>query len=151
MELINILVSSSCDANAIKRILSLFGNLFNIIKIAVPIIVIVMGTIDLVKAMMANDSSNSQKALTTFAKRLVIAVVIFFVFPIVSFLMGLIGQNMEENRTCMDCFLYPNDKSKCYFTTNANTTNNSTESNTDASELLDALDNLDKLSEVSER
>ncbi len=123
MGIINILADASmCDANSMRRIFSLLGNLFNIIKIAIPIVIIIMGTIDLVKAMMANDTSTTKKAQTTFIKRLIVAVCIFFVLPLISFLMSLLGENMDNQ--CMTCFTNPNDKSKCYFTTDTNNSGN---------------------------
>ena len=128
MGIINILADvSMCDQNSVRRIFSLLGNLFSIIQIAVPIIIIIMGTIDLVKAMMANDPSTTKKAQTTFIKRLIVAVCIFFVLPLISFLMSLLGENM--NNPCMTCFSNPNDKSKCYFTTDDSGTTNSTTNN----------------------
>ena len=128
MGIINILADvSMCDQNSVRRIFSLLGNLFSIIQIAVPIIIIIMGTIDLVKAMTANDPSTTKKAQTTFIKRLIIAVCIFFVLPLIKFLMSLLGENMEN--PCMTCFTNPNDPTKCYFTTDDSEATNSTTNN----------------------
>lgn len=128
MGLINILADTTmCSANSMKRIFALVGNLFNIIKIVVPIIIIIMGTIDLVKAMIANKPDETKKAQTTFIKRLIASVCIFFVFPIISFLMGLLGENMDNQ--CMTCFSYPNDKTKCYYTIKSNTNSSSKKEN----------------------
>lgn len=122
---VNILTNtSSCDANSIKRVFSLLGNLFNIVKIIIPIILIVMGTIDFVKAMITNNPDETKKSQALFIKRLIVAVCVFFVFPIVSFLMSLVGESMDN--TCMICFSNPNDKTKCYFTVNNNNDSNST-------------------------
>lgn len=150
MGIINILADASmCDANSVRRIFSLLGNLFNIIKIAVPIVIIIMGTIDLVKAMMANDPSTTKKAQTTFIKRLIVAVCIFFVLPLISFLMSLLGENM--NNQCMTCFSNPNDKSKCYFTTDDSETTNSTTNNNGNNNSVTNFDiNNDQIEKVTE-
>lgn len=158
MELINILAENMCDSHSIRRVIAMLGNLFNIIKIAAPIILIIYGTIDLVKAMMASDDSQMKKAQQTFIKRTIIAVCIFFVFPVVTFLMGLVGQNMEDNQACMNCLLYPNDKTKCFYTIKqSNSSNNTNETiqnqeiNIDQIEEAKESGTLENLSDVAEQ
>lgn len=122
MDLFYLLASSNfCDSNAIKRLFSFLGQMFNILKIIIPILIIVMGTIDLLKAIISSDENEIKKAKNIFIKRLILGIVVFFIFPIVSFLMQMIGQN--TNNKCMNCFLEPNNKSKCNYNLKNNTEN----------------------------
>lgn len=64
----------------------------NIIKIAVPIILIAFGIIDFSKAVFASDEDKMKTAQKDFIKRLGIAILIFFVPTIVDLLLGLANQ-----------------------------------------------------------
>ena len=143
MNLYNILTTSFCDSDIAKKLFSFIGNIFNIMKIIIPIIIILIGTIDLIKAMIANDTDASKKAQNMFIKRLIIGIAIFFVFPIASFIMNLIGNSMDNN--CMDCFNSPNNSLKCSFN------NNSDDATKIKLEDIENDDNTEKLSESAER
>ena len=65
--------------------------LFPIIQIAIPIILIVLGTIDLGKAVIASDDKKIQEAQKMLIKRAIYAVAIFFVATIVYVLMGVVA------------------------------------------------------------
>lgn len=56
-------------------------------KILVPILVIVLGMLDLAKAVMSSREDNMKKAQATFIKRIFIGIVIFFVPTILDLLM----------------------------------------------------------------
>ena len=59
--------------------------LFPIIQIGIPILLIVMGTIDLGKAVMSSDDKEIKGATGKLIKRAIAAVAVFFVATIVSF------------------------------------------------------------------
>lgn len=82
---------------------------FPIIWIGIPIVLILMGTIDLGKAVMASDDKEIKAAQGRLIKRVIYAVVIFFMVTIVSLVMDLIGKadssDVEGNtdwRTCWE-------------------------------------------------
>ncbi len=62
---------------------------FPIIQIGIPIILIVMGSIDLGKAVLSSDEKAIKAAQGMLVKRCIAAVAVFFVVTIVSLLMGL--------------------------------------------------------------
>lgn len=104
MDLVNIMVSL-CESLAGKRLFSFAGIFFNIIKIIIPVIIIVMGSIDFVKAIISGNDDEMKKSEKNFFKRLIIGVAIFFVFSLVSFLMGLINNSLDN--LCITCFNEP--------------------------------------------
>ncbi|MBQ7141320.1 MAG: hypothetical protein IJO32_07455 [Bacilli bacterium] len=77
--------------NCAGETMELIREIFGIIKIVVPILLILMGMIDFVKALIANDDQKMKKAQKDFVMRLIIGVVIFFVPSILEYLLSLIG------------------------------------------------------------
>ena len=71
--------------------------LFPIIQIGIPILLIVMGTIDLGKAVMSSDDKDIKGATGKLIKRAIAAVAVFFVATIVSLLMGMFGKTEIED------------------------------------------------------
>jgi len=88
-----------CDC--LIRIFIFLGHIMNFIKISVPIIVILMGSIDLIKAVVAQKDDEMKKAQSIFIKRLIYGVALFFIIAIVQFLIGLIGG--DTNNRCFKC------------------------------------------------
>lgn len=88
-----------CESGStLVNVIAIVRLVMNIICIAVPIIMILMGTIDLFKAVTAgkdDDIKKKQKALIT---RIIAGVLVFLVPTIVSVLMNLIG--VSKWRTC---------------------------------------------------
>ena len=82
----------SCgEGSTLVNVIAIVRLVMNIICIAVPIIMILMGTIDLFKAVTAGkdeDIKKKQKALIT---RIIAGVLVFLVPTIVSVIMNLIG------------------------------------------------------------
>ncbi len=65
---------------------------FPVIQIGIPILLILMGTIDLGKAVMSNDDKEIKGATGKLIKRAIAAVAVFFVVTIVSVVMGWLGK-----------------------------------------------------------
>ncbi len=82
--------------------------IFPIIWIGIPIVLILMGTIDLGKAVMASDDKEIKAAQGRLIKRVIYAVVIFFMVTIVSLVMDLIGtadnSDVEGNTDWRSCW-----------------------------------------------
>lgn len=62
------------------------------IRIAVPILVIILGTTDFAKAVLSDDQQELKKATGRFAKRCIIAVAIFFIPSIIMYLLSFIDK-----------------------------------------------------------
>ncbi|MCI8588225.1 MAG: hypothetical protein HFG40_01080 [Bacilli bacterium] len=65
-----------------------FG-IFPIIQIGIPVILIIMGSIDLGKAVLSSDDKEIKGATGKLIKRAIAAVAVFFVTTIVSLLMNM--------------------------------------------------------------
>jgi|GEM_PF-3072913 hypothetical protein len=80
-------VADSCEGLLGDELLDIINEIFTWVKIAVPIIVIVLGSIDFGKAVLLNDKDALQKAGITFVKRCIIAVAIFFIPTILNYIL----------------------------------------------------------------
>ena len=94
------------------KIPRLSSEAFMLIEIAIPIVLVLMGTIDLFKAITANKEDEMVKARGVFVKRLITGALVFFIFAIIKLVIGFIDNKANTNNItqCMDCFI--NNKCK---------------------------------------
>ena len=98
-----------CDANKSPKTvaaLKLVGIFITIIKVIVPIIIIVLGMIDVSKAVLDNKDGNIMKQLISFLKRAIACLLIFFVPTIIIDLFHFIDgwdEVKSSYSTCIDC------------------------------------------------
>ena len=87
-----------------------------IIQIAVPVLLIIFGMLDLGKAVMAQKDDEIKKAQQTFVKRLVSAALVFLVVLIVQVVIKFIaGSESEDIWDCVNCFIGgPSDTAKVH-------------------------------------
>ena len=106
MEFINLLAESDtfCNGESIK-IFKFIGTIITTIKIIIPIILVIMGSIDLAKAVMAQKDDEIKKGYQSLMKRVIVAVIIFFLPSLVSMIIGLVGDESGEgtNTKCWRC------------------------------------------------
>ena len=140
-----LILNDLCNSNAGKKLFSFLGQIFSYIMIAVPVILIIIGSIDFVKAVISQKDDEMKKAQNMFIKRLIVGVIIFFVPPIVNFVIGLTG--ISTTSPCMTCFTDPkNSACKVSETTN---NNGSGDTSDDAENEQETV--VEKLSETSVR
>lgn len=120
MDLVMVLDTISCGGAEIDAIVPGFvSSLVNVVKILIPIILIAYGMIDLAKAVMANDEKVMKEAQSKLIKRIVYAVVIFFVVAIVQAVFGMLanageGDDYKNNmNSCISCFISGPDSKAC--------------------------------------
>lgn len=100
--MLQILENSFCADSA--QIWQIVGNLINIVKIVIPIIIVLLAMFDLGKAVMAGEEKEIQAAQKMLIKRLVYGVVIFFVVTIVQVVFNLVGQGIEKDGDAGICW-----------------------------------------------
>ncbi|MBQ3306771.1 MAG: hypothetical protein IJG68_01100 [Bacilli bacterium] len=71
--------------------------LFPIIQIGIPIVLILLGTIDLGKAVISSDDKQVKEAQGRLIKRFVYAALVFFVATLVSVLMNIVAQGGQRD------------------------------------------------------
>lgn len=96
-----------------STVLQLVGWVLTVFKIAVPLIIVVLGIIDLAKAAISSKPDEIKKSVTSLVWRLVGGIAIFFVPAIIMMLFGFIKDYTaaEEEITswdiCHDCIVSP--------------------------------------------
>ena len=89
-----------------KKIPELTSLAVTIIEIAIPVILVIMGSIDLFKGITSQKEDEMKKATQLFIKRLITAAIVFFVIAIVKFIVSLVADSSTNNiNSCIDCFL----------------------------------------------
>lgn len=88
-----------------------------IIQIAIPILLVVFGMMDLTKGVMAQKEDEIKKGQQTFVKRLVAAVIVFFVIAVVKLVVNAVAKNDSGIMACANCFLEGSDSDGCNATT----------------------------------
>lgn len=99
MDIFLIAAEASDGCKGIGPIVSVIKNLFAIIQIVVPIALLIMGVLDLAKAVMSSDEKEIKGATSKFIKRAVAAVAVFFAYTIVNAIMGLLRSDSNDINT----------------------------------------------------
>ena len=73
------------------------NGVFPVIQIGIPILLILMGTIDLGKAVMSNDDKEIKGATGKLIKRAIAAIAVFFVTTIVTVVFSWLGSTGDSN------------------------------------------------------
>lgn len=92
---------------AIANLVSIF---MTIIKIAVPILIVIMGMIAFLRVTYSsNVEEDLKKAKNKFIHSIIAAIVIFFIVSILNFAVGLVAGKDNSFMKCVECFIN-NDK-----------------------------------------
>ena len=92
--------------NVIPKVVSIA---YTIIQIAVPVILVVMRTLDLFKGITAQKEDEMKKGQQMFVKRLIAAALIFFVFVIVKVIISFVAEGESVAiMECAECFINNN-------------------------------------------
>ena len=85
-----------------------------IIKIIVPIILIILGVIDMLKATSSQKEDEMKKAQNAFIKRLISALLVFFIIAIVQFTFNILSNTGFGDATqCLNSFVNGNVSGPC--------------------------------------
>lgn len=100
----------SCGNKSLEKIPSILPKItsvaYTIIKIAVPILLVVFGSLDLVKGIMAAKDDDIKKGQQILIKRLIAGALVFFVFVVVQFAVSILADsNKNTIIDCARCFI----------------------------------------------
>lgn len=84
-----------------------------LLKIVTPLGLIILGSLDFLKAVTANNEGDIKKKQGKFVKRLISAAILFFVITIVQLIVSLSADNSDgkDFSQCLDCMI--NDNTSC--------------------------------------
>ena len=91
-------LDKACNDTELQQIVNVAKFVLTAIQWLVPVLLIIWGTIDLVKAVVAGKEEDIKKNQKILIKRLISAVIVFLLPVAVSIIMGLIGS--KEWKSC---------------------------------------------------
>lgn len=99
---------------------SLISFAVNLLKIATPIILIIISIITLVKAIASTKEDEIKKAQNSLVRKVMSAVIVFFVISIVQFVILKVADDRDHKSitACLTCFLNNDCKTVKYYKTN---------------------------------
>lgn len=110
-EAVEYVAENPCDENSIKTVMRLFGYVLLIARVAVPLIIIGLGTFDLAKSVIDKDEKSLTKQIKQLGIRILAGLLVFFVPNIVAVVFSMSDKlNIIETgqyKTCADCLLKP--------------------------------------------
>ena len=86
--------------------------IISFIKFFAPILIILLGSTDLVKVVLSGEKDELNKAVKKVVRRAIAGASIFLVVTLVQFFMHLLGRDSDSFAACLNCFTY--DGSTCY-------------------------------------
>ena len=78
--------------------------IYMIIQLFVPLALIIFGMIDMARAVMGQKEDEIKKGQQTLIKRIIAAVVVFFVFSVVKLVISFVSDSSDVT-ACLNCFI----------------------------------------------
>ena len=106
-------IDAPCSENGVKLALRIVGYAIFAVKIIIPIVLIIYGTIDVSKAVISGADS-LQKNLVQFAKRCIAAILVFMAPGLINGIFNLVIDGYEDStgseyQMCFTCLFNPNN------------------------------------------
>lgn len=92
--------STACIDGSLLNIMRLVRLVIKVLQIAVPVGLILMGTIDMAKSVIAGDEKKIKEAQKPFVKRIVAAIIVFLIPYIVNIAINLVVSDTSDWRNC---------------------------------------------------
>ncbi len=98
----NELFGSASDEDSL---MSFIVWIFNILRFLVPVILIILGSIDFGKVVLSNDKEAMSKALSTFVIRVIIAIAIFLLPTLISLILRILSNAGVIGKDAISCII----------------------------------------------
>lgn len=96
LDLFQIMAKTTDACEGLLPIVKMLRYVLTIVQIFIPILLILLGTIDLGKAVIASDEKEIKAAQSRLIKRCIYAVAIFFVALLVQVIMNIVAKSGED-------------------------------------------------------
>lgn len=94
-----------------KEIWIFLGNILNVVKIVIPLLILAFGCIDFGKAVVASKNDEIKNALKSLMFRILAGAIIFFIPVIIKFAFSLVdsfsGDIEKDYNVCVSCLTGP--------------------------------------------
>lgn len=103
INLFQLLDCSTCPTDLRPIFQFIKHGVYPIIQIGIPILLIIMGSIDLGRAVLSSDDKEIKSATSRLVKRAIAAIAVFFVATLVSLIMGMFDSTEDNDNLDMEC------------------------------------------------
>ena len=101
----DITISFDCNDSGVRAVLKIVKTIYLLLKYVTPIILVIMGSIDFMRATMSGNAENIDKNKKRFFNRLFIAAFIFLLASIVQLITNILGASgVEGSNNWASCF-----------------------------------------------
>ena len=90
-----LVANSACESSSVVGTILFIKKIMKIISIVIPVILVLLLTIDFTKAVIANDENDMKQAQSMAIKRIIYALIVFFVPIIVDASFNLVGRSFN--------------------------------------------------------
>ena len=97
-----------CTNYNFLSIMYIFKQMLNVVRVMVPVLIIVLGSFDFFKAVMASKDEDMAKLKKQFVTRLTAGIMVFLVPTLISFSLNIIGQSEMLDVKIANCFVSAN-------------------------------------------
>ncbi len=99
-----------CEKDHVLLVFQVLGYILFVAKIVIPLLLIIMGSIDFAKAIIDSDEKAIKDAIVKFIKRFIAGVIIFFLPTIFNFIFSLVDGAVDNQKNftgCTNCIFDP--------------------------------------------
>lgn len=89
------------------------SGIYNAILVIVPLILVIMGSIDLFRASLSQNEDEIRKGKINFMKRLIVGIITFLIVLLTKFFVSAMSKDQARIISCIDCFI--NGKNSCSY------------------------------------
>lgn len=91
----------------IKQTLQLVGVFVLLLRIAVPLIIVFMGSLDFYKSVTSGDAAEVKKGAIMIGKRIILGFLVFYLTTFVNLVVSNLGNKNADYQVCIDCIDKP--------------------------------------------
>ena len=102
MQILDVCVGTLGNTGLPSKVAYMIHLIILAVQIVVPILLIIWGMLDLGKAVVAQKEDEIKKGQQTFMKRVIAAVIVFFVVTIATLLVNLVADNSDDIVSCIN-------------------------------------------------
>lgn len=81
------------------------SGIYNAVLVIVPLILVIMGSIDLFRASISQNEDEIRKGKINFMKRLIIGIITFLIVLLTKFFVSAMSKDQARIINCVDCFI----------------------------------------------
>lgn len=96
MNLFQILATDMCSDPLVQATIGAVRTVFTVIQIAIPVVLIVLCTIDMFKAITSGDEKKTKEAWKTAGRRLIYALIAFLIPWLISLIFSFAGNIIDD-------------------------------------------------------